>query len=140
MQMTAAAIGRMQIPWRRIFQDFAKLGDNHAACLEALEENVGCYYIPPPPKRHVRRPSTMSEPEKIRLCSATVIIVPQNLLSQWHHEVAHHFTEDTFNVLSLDAKRAAAMPPGTFSNWFLASVHTICFGFAQFKDAFESKC
>ena len=64
----------------------------------------------------------MPEPEKIRLCSATVIIVPQNLLSQWHHEIAHHFAQNTFSVISLDTKTTAAMPQGTFWKRILSSI------------------
>ncbi|KAL9129832.1 MAG: hypothetical protein Q9217_001830 [Psora testacea] len=110
MQMAAAAVGREQIPWRTVFQELSRSGETHGAYLSALEENIGSYHIPPPPRRHSRRPSTMPEPQKIRLCSATIIIVPRNLLTQWQHEVAQHFTQGTFKVLCIDVKDGAAMP------------------------------
>ena len=112
MQMAAAAVGKQLVPWRRAFQELSKAGDDHRACVRILEESVGCYYVPPAPTRHVRRPSIVPPPQKIRLCSATIIIVPQNLLSQWHHEIAHHFLPDTFQVLSLDSKEPTPMPKG----------------------------
>ena len=115
MQMAAAAVGKELVPWRRVFQDLCKSGHDHRACVKILEENVGCYYVTPLPKRNNRRPSIMPEPEKVWLCSATIIIVPQNLLSQWHHEIAHHFVQDTFQVLSLDSKEATPMPKGMCS-------------------------
>ena len=110
MLMAAAAIGREQIPWRTIFQELSKSGEDHKGCLEILEENVGSYKIPSTPRRHSRRPSTIPEPRKIRLSSATIIIVPQNLLSQWQYEIAQHFAPGTFKMISLDSEKGATMP------------------------------
>lgn len=118
MQMAASAIARHQIPWRAFFQCMSRSGDNYERCLAVLEDNIGSYQIPPPPKRHSRRPLTLPQPMHIRLCPATIIIVPQNLLSQWQHEIALHFDEDTFKLLTLTSKDSTLMPEGmSFSSF-----------------------
>ena len=110
MQMAAAAVGREQIPWRPVFQELSRSGEDYKACTTVLEENVASYRIPPPPRRQSRRPSTKAESKTIRLCSATIIIVPQNLLSQWQREIVQHFAPDTFEILYMDSTQGAAMP------------------------------
>ena len=110
IDMAAATIGREQIPWRNLFQKLGRSGENHASCLKALEDNVGSYLIPPPPKRHSRRPSTIPSPERIRLCPATIVILPQNLLHQWQHEISRHFSPDTFKILCLDTRERVVTP------------------------------
>ncbi|KAL9103583.1 MAG: hypothetical protein Q9163_001385 [Psora crenata] len=110
MQMAAAAVNHQRVPWRKIFQGISRFGEDYETCLSILEENIASYEIPAPPRRRSRRPSVMPEPEKIRLCSATIIIVPQNLLSQWQAEIAQHFTQGTFKVLSIDSRDGVRMP------------------------------
>ena len=110
MQMAAAAVGRNQVPWRTKFQNLHRSGEDFQACVSILEENIGSYQISLTPRRQSRRPSITPEPRKIRLCSATIIIVPQNLLSQWHLEISQHFAQGTFKVLSLASKEGIKMP------------------------------
>lgn len=110
IHMAAATIGREQIPWRNLFQKLGRAGENHASCIRALEDNVGSYLIPPRPTRHCRRPSTIPSPERIRLCPATIVILPQNLLHQWQHEISRHFSPDAFKILCLDTRERAVTP------------------------------
>ncbi|KAK4691869.1 hypothetical protein P7C71_g5227, partial [Lecanoromycetidae sp. Uapishka_2] len=44
----------------------------------------------------------MAPGQTLRLSSATLIVVPQNLLSQWKSEIALHVEEGALQVLSLD--------------------------------------
>lgn len=110
MEMAAAAVGRTQVPWRAILQELSRTGEDHASCLHALEANVGSYIIPPPEAKYSRRSSATPKGATIRLCSATLIIVPPNLLSQWRKEISTHIEDDRFKVLYLDTSNEAATP------------------------------
>lgn len=99
--MAAAAIGRNQIPWRAFFQDLSKAGEHHGKSIALLEKNIGSYVIPPPPSGRTRRPSTTGQ--TIRLCSATLVVVPLNLFTQWQNEMARHLEPEALKVLSVQA-------------------------------------
>ncbi|KAA6415084.1 MAG: hypothetical protein FRX48_01836 [Lasallia pustulata] len=103
MQMTAAAIGRQQIPWKVHFEELARAGEHHQACLAALEENGGSYVIPAPNFRSNRTPRATSKGQKILLCSTTLVIVPANLVMQWRSEISRHVEKGTLNILVLDS-------------------------------------
>ena len=101
-QMAASAVGRAQIPWRAHFQDLESKGEHHTASLALLEENVGSYVIPIPEAKRERRARFASAGTRIRLCSATLVIVPSNLLIQWKNEISLHFEKDSLQTFSLD--------------------------------------
>ena len=103
-QMAASAVGRAQIPWRAQLQELANKGEHHTASLALLEENVGSYVIPIPEAKRERRARFASEGTRIRLCSATLVVVPSNLLIQWKNEIKLHFEEKSLEVLSLDTE------------------------------------
>ena len=103
MQMAAAAVGRAQVPWRAIFHDLSQDGEDHENCLALLEDNVGSYVISPPVTRRSHRPSQIQKGKTIRLTTATLIIVPQNLLSQWKDEISLHVEEQFLKAFYLDS-------------------------------------
>ncbi|KAI4135594.1 MAG: hypothetical protein LQ347_000526 [Umbilicaria vellea] len=103
MQMTAAVIGRKQIPWKVYFEEFARAGEHHQACVTALEENIGSYMIPAPNVRNNRTPRTIPKGQKILLCSTTLVIVPANLVMQWRNELSRHIEDDALDILVLDS-------------------------------------
>ena len=109
-QMAAAAVGRNQIPWRLIFQDALRAGQEHKAVISLLEENVGSYVIPPAETKYSRRLSRIPKGKTIRLSSATLIIVPQNLLSQWMTEIHNHVEDNRLHVLYLDSGNETSIP------------------------------
>lgn len=109
-QMAAAAVGRAQIPWRSYFQDLSAAGEDHENCLALLENNSGSYLIPAPVPRRSRRPSFAPAGKTIRLCPATLVIVPQNLLSQWRKEISSHISKGGLKVLYLDSNTETAIP------------------------------
>ena len=110
MQMAAAAVGRAQIPWRAIFHELSREGEDHKNCLAALEDNVSSYVISPPVTRRSHRPSQTKKGKTIRLTSATLIIVPQNLLKQWKDEIELHVDDEFLQVLYLDSD-TVLIPP-----------------------------
>lgn len=111
MEMAAAAVGRSQVPWRTVLGDLSRAGEDHDNCLAVLEDNIGSYVIPAPVARWSRRPSTIPQGKTIRLSTATLIIVPQNLLSQWRCEISEHVEEDYLKVLCFDSAEGLPFPP-----------------------------
>ena len=110
MQMSAAAVGLAQIPWRALFHDLALSGEDHANCVALLEQNVCSYIIPAPATRRSRRPTVIPKGKTVRLSTATLIIVPQNLLNQWKREIAFHLEQHCLNILCLDSAEKAPLP------------------------------
>lgn len=102
MQMTAATIGREQIPFRSYFQELADAGNSHDRCIAMLEENIGSYFIRSPPKESRRGQPAVTKWEQIHLCPATLILVPTDLFRQWENEIALHVERDALKVLYLN--------------------------------------
>ena len=100
-EMAAAAVGRDQIPWRAFFQDLSRAGEHHENSISLLEHNIGSYVIPPPPSGRTRGPSKRGQ--TIRLCTATLIVVPLNLFTQWQNEMETHLEPAALNILSVQA-------------------------------------
>ena len=102
MQMTAATVGREQIPWKQFFQSKSRAGEDHAGCVAMLEETVGSYMIPLFNSERPRRYSWVPKMERIYLCTATLVIVPQNLFFQWTNQIALHLDRNALKVLYMD--------------------------------------
>lgn len=101
-EMAAAAIGRNQIPWRAYFQDLSKAGEHHETIISLLEENIGSYVVPPPPSGRTRhQPSVKGQ--TIQLCTATLVVVPLNLFTQWQSEMALHIEPGAQKILLVQA-------------------------------------
>lgn len=101
-EMAAAAIGRNQIPWRAYFQGLSKAGEHHEIIISLLEKNIGSYVIPPPPGGRTRhQPSVKGQ--TIQLCTATLVVVPLNLFTQWQSEMALHIKPGALKILSVQA-------------------------------------
>ncbi len=103
MQMTAAAIGQQQVPWKVHFEELTRAGEYHQACLTALDENVGSYLVPAPNVRSNRTPRATLKGQTILLCSTTLVIVPANLVMQWRNEISRHIEEGALDILVLDS-------------------------------------
>ncbi|PYH96262.1 SNF2 family helicase [Aspergillus ellipticus CBS 707.79] len=98
VEMAAAAAGRLSLPWQAYFDPLSRHSASesdrpYAQCIQACERNRGSYIIPPPPARHKGRSSVAyprPQPQRLRLCSGTLIIAPPNLVSHWQSEIAAH--------------------------------------------------
>jgi hypothetical protein len=93
MEMAAAAAGRRSLPWKAHFTEKEQDGKVYSRCVRACETNSGFYEIPPPVTRHQVRLSTTftrPPPKRIRLCSGTLVIAPNNLVDHWLREISVH--------------------------------------------------
>lgn len=100
--MAASCATRNAVPWKPYFDVWKRqLGYEFGKCTEALRRNPG-YYLRPPPKvrRTGRHPASDLQPTKMYLSSATIVVVPGNLLSQWKQEISKH-TDNSLKVLIL---------------------------------------
>ncbi|MCJ1381762.1 hypothetical protein MMC17_004873 [Xylographa soralifera] len=112
MQMTAATIGRTSIPWKPYFEQLRREGDDFQSCVRCLMDNAGCYTIPSTVKKHARKSDTDLPGSTILLSSATLVIVPANLVSQWLREYHIHFEEKSLSLLIIDDLHKP-MPPAS---------------------------
>ena len=102
-EMAAAAAGRLQVPWKTHFETLLRRGEDYEKCVEALAKNTGSYTIVDPEPGSRRRSFMVSKGEKIQLCTATLIIVPPNLMAQWQAEIDVHLDPSSLSVLVLDS-------------------------------------
>ena len=91
VDMIAATIGRNGTPWKSYFAALEAEGYDYSRCLNAVRENAGFYELPsPPPRRESSRNPVTIPPRKIWLTTATIVVVPTNLVQQWRHEIKKH--------------------------------------------------
>ncbi|KAE8348472.1 P-loop containing nucleoside triphosphate hydrolase protein [Aspergillus coremiiformis] len=93
LAMAASAAGRSSLPWKGYFESMRHSGVLYSKCIEACEEHRGTYTIRPPPARYSSRTGVAyprPPPQKLPLCSATLIIVPPNLINHWKDEITRH--------------------------------------------------
>ena len=88
--MAAATIGRTGTPWKSHFAAMEAEGYDFSQCLQAIKKHAGHYHLPgPAPRRQSRNPVAIP-PRKIWLTTATIVVVPPNLVQQWRHEIRKH--------------------------------------------------
>ena len=104
--MAASCTTRNAIPWKAYFGVYKlQLDLDFTQCTNILKRNPGYYFLPAPePRRSGRYPSRYASyyselPKKIYLSSATLVVVPNNLLAQWRQEIRKH--TDGLSVLVL---------------------------------------
>jgi hypothetical protein len=91
--MAASCATRHAVPWRSHFEAWkAQHGYEFTHCNDVLSRNPGHYFLPSKePIRIGRRTiSCLEPPKKVYLSSASIVIVPNNLLAQWKQEIQKH--------------------------------------------------
>ncbi|CEJ85798.1 hypothetical protein VHEMI03919 [[Torrubiella] hemipterigena] len=89
--MAAACATRHSVPWKTYFGQNSDFGNRFHTDL--FKRNPGCYFVPPPkPRRSLRLSAKVRPSRKMYLSTCSLVIVPNNLLSQWQDEIRKHTT------------------------------------------------
>jgi hypothetical protein len=94
-QMAAATANRAAVSLKAHFRwvpRFQEVDMNKIARI--IDEERAGYEIPYLPRRSARRNAVLPPPRQLALCSATIIVVPRNLLHQWQAEIRKHVADD----------------------------------------------
>ncbi|KAM0427570.1 hypothetical protein ACHAPT_007531 [Fusarium lateritium] len=93
-EMAASCATRNSVPWKPYFDLYKEQsGEEFEHCIDALKENPGYYYLPPPEPHYVGRRSRqrIELPKKLLyLSNGSLVIVPANLVEQWEQEIRKH--------------------------------------------------
>ncbi|RMZ86672.1 hypothetical protein DV736_g6101, partial [Chaetothyriales sp. CBS 134916] len=104
LTLAARKLRQAGLPWKAEFDALRLQGEFYDTCVEELQkyhrEFLEPIFNPTTPTRQVSK----REAERVlRLCSATLVIVPPNLLVQWQHEIAKHIEPGVLDLLVLDS-------------------------------------
>ncbi|QDS67685.1 hypothetical protein FKW77_005298 [Venturia effusa] len=105
-RMAAATANRAAVPLKSHFRWVPRFRDIDMSKIAAMiDEERAAYEIPSQPRRSARRNVDLPPPRRLALCSATIIVVPRNLLHQWQAEVQKHVMEgeDGLRILVLES-------------------------------------
>ena len=103
LTMAARSLKQAGVPWKAEFCGMSQAGYHYERCLEELNKHEREFaepiFHPTTPGRRV----SAREAEKIlRLCFATLVIVPPNLIAHWKQEILKHTEPGSLDVLTLE--------------------------------------
>jgi len=110
LSMAARRLKHAGLPWKNEFYMLKKAGYYHDRCIGELQKYERAYKEPTPGSTNPTRKGKPEYSNIIRLCSATLIIVPPNLIMQWQQEIKQHIDEDAIDVLIVDGP-SIVVPP-----------------------------
>lgn len=104
LDLAAKKLKHAGVPWKAQFAALAKEGYQYDQCTQAIDRYDAKFAEPifhpiTPSRIHKKR----EDFRVLRLCYATLLIVPPNLLIQWQNEIEKHTDENSLDVLVLDS-------------------------------------
>jgi SNF2 family DNA or RNA helicase len=110
LTMAAAAAAHKAVPWKAEFHALTNNGFHHERCINELQRHVREYdepiFNPTNPGRKGKRTSE----KVVRLSSATLIVLPPNLVVQWQHEIEIHIEKGALDVLVIGIDTKTPLP------------------------------
>lgn len=104
LELAAKSMKEAGVPWKSQFINLQTEGYHFERCVEALRKYHAEFsepiYHPTTPSRNGKK---REDYRVVRLCYATLLIVPPNLLVQWQHEIEKHTHANALDVLVLDS-------------------------------------
>lgn len=110
VDMAASCAMRHAVSWRPYFESYGNQDLEFKNCIKAMEQHPGHYFIPasePPLRAKLRRSkrpfqTPMPSIKKVFLSSASIVVVPNNLVVQWQQEIQKH--TEKLKLLVIDKK------------------------------------
>ncbi|KAF1834546.1 hypothetical protein BDW02DRAFT_328933 [Decorospora gaudefroyi] len=118
VDMAASILGRYSIPARNFLEQSEMNGAGDMTKFrDALDRNMPFYEIPPDLPR-MSRNTRIPPPRQLVLSSATIIVVPRNLLHQWQSEIQKHVLQGGLKILVVDSvpKRSSKPKISAYDN------------------------
>jgi SNF2 family DNA or RNA helicase len=101
--MAASTLNRHAVPAKLDIELAEALQkEDYSLSKDALRRNLPYYEIPPELPR-MKRSTRMPPARQLVMCSATIIVVPRNLLHQWQSEVNKHVLSGGLRILVVDS-------------------------------------
>jgi hypothetical protein len=106
MSMAAKAVRHYGVPWKAKFFALQQQGYYYERCITELQKHHREFgepiFHPSTPGRYGSR---RDSERTIKICGATLIVVPQNLLVQWKQEIEEHIEPEALKYLVLDSSK-----------------------------------
>ena len=103
LTMAARSLKQAGMPWKAEFYAMSQAGYHYERCLKELgnheREFAEPIFHPTTPGRRV---SSRESERILRLCFATLVIVPPNLVGHWKQEIEKHTEPGSLDVLTID--------------------------------------
>lgn len=103
LSMAARKLKHQGLPWKNEFYRWRKAGYHYDSCIGELQKYVRSYNEPVTGSMNPSRKGKHEYTNIVQLCSATLIIVPPNLILQWAQEIHKHVDHEAIDVLVISA-------------------------------------